>query len=255
LNSFFFVQPHYWDYFIVRNLIRIGKQVTYTVHDYPPHRGEIFPPKFLTKKIAKTATRVIALNNECHQLLLKLNSNTVRSKLPRFFQSSETIQNKIWDVAYVGRIKKYKGLKNLSKAFQLLNTSSLRILVAGRGGLGTTFGAEVHLLNRWLTRDEVINNIRGTRVLVLPYLEATQSGIIELAKAFEVTVVVTPVANLLEQVMDGGIGVIARSHKPHDLADAIMCALAGKAITYEKNPLILALDRFILEDLNHGMDR
>jgi glycosyltransferase involved in cell wall biosynthesis len=184
-----------------------------------------------------------------------MNPNTFRSKLPIFRGKAEGIYPKTWDIAYVGRIKKYKGLNNLSKALGLLESSKFKVLVAGKGNLGTTFGSEVKMMNCWLTRDEIINHIRDSKILVLPYLEASQSGIMEIAKAFKTIVVITPVANLIEQVRDGGIGVVASSHEPRDLAKAILDAMTGAAIAYERDPLIPALNEFILEEINAWMDQ
>jgi hypothetical protein len=53
LDSLIFLQPHYLDYFLVKRFTKLGKSITYTVHDFPPHLGEFFPPKILTRAIVR----------------------------------------------------------------------------------------------------------------------------------------------------------------------------------------------------------
>ena len=66
----------------------------------------------------------------------------------------------------------------------------------------------------------------GADVLVLPYIEASQSGLIPIARALGTPVVVTPVGGLPEQVIHGASGVVAQRVTPAAVAEAIDLALA-----------------------------
>jgi glycosyltransferase involved in cell wall biosynthesis len=57
--------------------------------------------------------------------------------------------------------------------------------------------------------------------MVLPYLEASQSGVIAAAYGAHLPVVATPVGGLTEQVADGRTGLLAKGATAKDIADAI----------------------------------
>ena len=66
--------------------------------------------------------------------------------------------------------------------------------------------------------------------MVLPYLEASQSGVIPAAFAAGRPVVVTPVDGLVEQVRDGVNGVVAGAATAEALADALRRLAADPAL-------------------------
>ena len=61
---------------------------------------------------------------------------------------------------------------------------------------------------------------------MLPYVEASQSGVIAIAHSLSTPVVVTPVGGLMEQVIEGPNGLISEKVTPESLASAIDAALA-----------------------------
>ena len=68
------------------------------------------------------------------------------------------------------------------------------------------------MINRWIEDHEFQEILDNVDVVVLPYNEATQSGIIPLAFAFGKTVIATNVGALSEQVPDG-TGFIVNADK------------------------------------------
>jgi glycosyltransferase involved in cell wall biosynthesis len=67
--------------------------------------------------------------------------------------------------------------------------------------------------------------IRSSKLVVLPYIEASQSGVIAIAHSLSTPVVVTPVGGLIDQISVGKNGLIARNIAPESLAEAIEEAL------------------------------
>jgi glycosyltransferase involved in cell wall biosynthesis len=125
-------------------------------------------------------------------------------------------------------MRPYKGLDLLRDAFRLLRTrhSDARLRVVGEGrvevlapGLAGLPGARVEA--RWVAEAEIPNLIRSADALVLPYREASQSGVIPLGFALGVPAVVTPVGGLAEQVKDGETGAVAKAVSPEALAGAM----------------------------------
>ncbi len=139
---------------------------------------------------------------------------------------------------FFGYIRPYKGLDMLLKALALLRGRSarVRLLVAGE------FHQPEHGFRR-LTRELGIGDIvrfmpgfasqslaascfRAADVVVLPYLKATQSGVIQQAYGYDRPVVVTPVGGLREDVIDGETGIVARHCDACSLAHAIERSLS-----------------------------
>ena len=58
--------------------------------------------------------------------------------------------------------------------------------------------------------------------MVLPYVSATQSGIVQIAYGFEKPVVVTNVGGLPDVVEDGKTGYVVDPENPTALADAVV---------------------------------
>jgi glycosyltransferase involved in cell wall biosynthesis len=130
-------------------------------------------------------------------------------------------------VLFVGRIKKYKGLDLLAKAWPLVLSPQKSLTVAGRGAIPHDLkkvGAT--LINEWLSNSEIEDLIRKSNLVVLPYVEASQSGIIAIAHSLSTPVVVTPVGGLADQVVEGMNGLVASDSTPESLAATIDAALS-----------------------------
>jgi glycosyltransferase involved in cell wall biosynthesis len=129
-------------------------------------------------------------------------------------------------VLFVGRIRKYKGLDFLKKAWPLVNHPNKSLTIAGVGrGVPFEQSQSIDIQNRWLTDEEIESLIDAHRLVVLPYIEASQSGIIPLAHSRGVPVVITPAGGLTGQVLHGVNGIISRSMNDYDFAEAIDTAL------------------------------
>ncbi len=137
-----------------------------------------------------------------------------------------------------GRLRAYKGLDLLRDAWPLLRARhpQAELLVVGEGepealapGLAALPG--VRLEARWLAEAEIPGLIGAADAVVLPYREASQSGVVSLAHALGVPVVTTPVGALAEQVRDGVDGVVAAAVTPAALAEAMarLCQPAQRA--------------------------
>lgn len=139
---------------------------------------------------------------------------------------------------FFGYIRPYKGLEMLLEALALLRERSVevRLLVAGefhqpeRGfhELARKLGIEefVRFMPGFASQSVASSCFRAADVVVLPYLQATQSGVIQQAYGYDRPVVVTPVGGLREDVVNGKTGVVAERCDAPSLASAIEHALA-----------------------------
>lgn len=132
-------------------------------------------------------------------------------------------------VLLFGRIFAYKGLDQLIQAEKLLGNSipGLRIVVAGRGddpmALSASMGdpARYDIRHRFIEDREVAQLFLDADLIVLPYREASQSGVIPVAATFGKPVVVTDVGELRDTVVPHGLGLVVPPGDPAELARAI----------------------------------
>lgn len=118
---------------------------------------------------------------------------------------------------FVGRIHPYKGLQSLLSAYSALPIADrLPLVIAGSGTfsdaelslLAALLRDEVIVVNRWLDDVEIASLVAAARFVVLPYVSATQTGVIPLASAFGVPAISSDAGALAEQVVDGQTGLL-----------------------------------------------
>jgi glycosyltransferase involved in cell wall biosynthesis len=99
--------------------------------------------------------------------------------------------------------------------------------VAGRGddprSLDALMGdpARYDIRHRFIEDREVAQLFLDADLVVLPYREASQSGVIPVAATFGKPVVVTDVGELRATVTRQGLGLVVPAGDPQSLADAI----------------------------------
>ncbi len=137
-------------------------------------------------------------------------------------------------VLFFGRIEAYKGLKYLIESEPRVSEriSDYKIIVAGRGEdldrlkprIAGNPRFEIH--DRFLPNEEVALYFQRSSVVVLPYLEASQSGVTPMAFAFGKPVIVTDVGSLSEMVENDVTGIVLPPRDVDALTAAIMKLLS-----------------------------
>lgn len=145
------------------------------------------------------------------------------SSIPRAYSESD-----LFKIGIVGRIHQYKGVELGVDAVDELRSRgvSCSLEVWGSGDpeilerLRDRDGIELH--EGWIDDDQLAEIVQRFDVLLIPYLEASQSGVVSLAQSVGLPVVVTPVGALPEQVGETSCGVIADSVDAGAIADALL---------------------------------
>jgi D-inositol-3-phosphate glycosyltransferase len=141
-------------------------------------------------------------------------------------------------ILFFGAIRPYKGIEYLLDAFRLLladKQANYRLIVAGEPKKGSE--EYLHQIRQSVTRDfdhgrvilkthfipddEVELYLKGADVLVLPYKEIFQSGVLFLAYSFGLPVVATDVGSFREDIVEGRTGFLCKPGDPAELAKAI----------------------------------
>lgn len=135
---------------------------------------------------------------------------------------------------FFGFVRKYKGLQYLLEAMKLLKERDFMVQLWVVGDFGEdkdeyveqirTFeiGDQVQMVQGYVPDDEVEKYFAASDLVVLPYLSATQSGIVQIAFGFEKPVLVTEVGGLPDVVTNGKTGYVVEPRSAEMIAEAIM---------------------------------
>jgi len=218
-----------------------------TVHDVVLHIGDTKSrkiPPFIYKLSIRYADQIIVhgkkLKKEMVEKSGKSTNNVhvvprgVNSIYRRFLKSEIEEEDNL--ILFFGRIWEYKGLQYLIEAEPLIaeKVPTAKIVIAGRG---EDFRKYIKMMvhkerfivhNQLIPSDMVAGLFQRASIVVLPYIEASQSGIVPLAYAFKKPVVVTNVGSIPEVVDNGKTGYIVPPKDPKKLAEAIIDLLSDK---------------------------
>ena len=169
-------------------------------------------------------------------------------------------------VLFFGRILEYKGLEYLIKAAPEVveQVPGVKFVIAGsgpdwqrcKGFIETPDIFVIHDCN--VLDSDVARLFHEASVVVLPYIEASQSGVLAIAYAFGVPSVVTNVGSLPEVVHDGETGLVVAPRDSHALAEALVKLLTdsdlrermGRNAQYEAENGALSWDSIAAETVN-----
>jgi glycosyltransferase involved in cell wall biosynthesis len=138
---------------------------------------------------------------------------------------------------FLGRITPYKGLEYLLEAFNRLDRGGVdyRLIIAGQMKKGTeTYSQDIERLIRTSARRDqiIVDNqfipdekmelyLKAADVMVLPYTDIFQSGVLFLSFTFGLPVVAADVGSFREDVSEDRTGFLFRPRDVNDLLRAI----------------------------------
>jgi starch synthase len=136
-------------------------------------------------------------------------------------------------ILFFGRIWEYKGLEYLIRAEPLITSRvpQAKIVIAGRGEDFERYRRMMVHPEKFIVHNEYVSDdkraelLRRASVVVLPYTEASQSGVIPIAYRFGKPVVATSVGGLPFMVNHGRTGYLVPPRDSNALADAVVSLL------------------------------
>ena len=143
-------------------------------------------------------------------------------------------------VLFFGRIWPYKGLMYLVRAEPAISEAvpDVEIVIAGEGeDLAKYRSAMAHpdrfaVHDQYISPSELAELFGRADVIVLPYVDATQSGVVPLAYAYGKPVVATTVGGLPEMVEHGVTGLLVPPRDEAALAEAVIQLLRDAELRY-----------------------
>jgi glycosyltransferase involved in cell wall biosynthesis len=246
----FLSESNVWNWLLVRYLK--SSPVVTTVHDLTFHLGDADSrriPRFFANALIKKSDAIIvhgeALRNDAVRLLpVRPEQVNVVPLVPPLLPSFDTSEfaeqanytkpgDGIFRILFFGRIYEYKGLRYLLEAMPIVRkrVKNARLVIAGEGddisGYRNyiTDPSYLEIRNRFIPRPEVAQLFIEADLLVLPYIEASQSGPLMIAMAFGLPVVTTEVGEMPNVVRSADSGLIVPPKDKLALANAI-CKVA-----------------------------
>ena len=231
----------YWDIFLMRRLRSLGVPVVCLIHDAQSHPGDSSRLMvLLQRELVRLSRGVITLSHFVARQLEAQTSlvNKVHTTIPlaaldfsdldlppTSLPSASTDQP--LRLLMAGRLKRYKGLDLFAAALRLVG-DDVNMIVRVVGGADddnelNSLRAIPHVQFDlgWKSDREFIAHLDWADAAVLPYVEASQSGVVPLSFSRGRPVIATPVGGLPEQIQNDITGLVAEDTSPLAIAKAI----------------------------------
>lgn len=220
-----------------------------TVHDVERHPGEhglwAMPSAVYPWQWRWAKQIIVHATNSRQQLLTKYGCQSDRVHvIPigtySFYThwAADNQPEKPNTLLFFGRIWGYKGLQYLIEAEPLISQviPDVRIIIAGQGepiekyrrSMVNPDRFEIH--DQFIPNEEVAAFFQQASLVVLPYIEASQSAVVSIAYAFGKPIVATRVGGLPDVVQDGQTGLLVPPADARSLAQAIIRLLKDSAL-------------------------
>jgi len=249
------------DYLMGALLLLRKLPLVLTIHDHIPHSGKDARGRkrieFYRKYLRKIPDGVIVhgekIKKETEQLMPWLSGKTWA--VPHGILSEVQIDDEFaWEegcLLFFGRIEAYKGLGYFINVVKKLNSEGIKVkgIIAGTGEDLDKYFDEVsssplfELLDRYIAEDEVSGLFARANIVVLPYTDATQSGVVAMALSYGRPVVSTLVGSLDEVVRDGYNGFTVPVKDTNALTSAVRTLIEDQELSVKmaKNAINLAV--------------
>lgn len=239
---------HVWNPLMLRMIRRSAARFLLVLHDALPHPGESFASlrRYLIGRELAAADGVIVLSEHVGEVLRDVYAFPGQRcwVVPHgAFGYAATDRERDLPVdrplnlLFFGRILRYKGLDLLLDAYRILRSErpNLALRIVGEGDL-SPYRAKLDRLsgvtieNAWVPEQAIGSVFDRADIVVAPYIEASQSGVIPMALAAGLPVVVTPVGGLVEQVSHMRTGIVAELADPAAVADAVRTLVTDRTL-------------------------
>src|ERR1700731_17068 len=218
-----------------------------TVHDFRPHPGDKLSQKtpfWVEMFVRRRADQLIVHSQHVRALMAQhLDGATDNISLMPHIQIGQELASPAGQdnenlILFFGRIWEYKGLEYLIRAEPLISARvpGVRFMIAGQGEEFSRYARMMVHPERFIVHNEFISEertaeyFRRASIVVLPYIEASQSGVIPLAYSAAKPVVATTVGGLPEMVEHGHTGYLVAPRDAGQLADALVRLLLDPAL-------------------------
>lgn len=231
---------------LIKRFTRIP--IAIVCHNVMPHDAGVFDRRLALTVLRYGDALIVHSEQDRYRLLALLpQARVVKAYLPTYaglaehqgavdpavFRGQLSLPPDEPILLFFGFVRPYKGLDYLIQALpRIRERVPAHLLVVGEfwsspeyyERFAEEFGVARHItfVNRYVPNEELGPYFDLADVVVLPYIAATQSAVVQLAFGFNKPVITTRVGGLHEVVHDGRNGLIVPSHDDVALADAVV---------------------------------
>lgn len=214
---------HFWTALLLPFLKFMNIKHILTVHDATPHPGDKMYLRKLNAYLIRNSDALITLSEHVKKEIEKhynVHTNifvSIHGKIPynKMVPLKKNFKNSTFKVIFFGRILKYKGLQYLLQAQKILEQKydDIYLEIYGDGDLSLYEEnikniTNIKIENRWIEDSKVHHIFEEPSIIVLPYIEASQSGVISIALECGIPCICTKVGALHEQIINNKTGYI-----------------------------------------------
>lgn len=226
---------------VVISLLNKKTKIIALIHNAIPHEKRFFDKAF-AKYFFKKCSGFIVLSDPVEKDLRNLipNANILLTPHPIYDHYRErinkseacrllNIDSEKKNLLFFGLIRDYKGLDLLIEAISFLD-ESYQLVIAGEcyGDFQkyqnlidrSPLKNNIRVFEQYIPDDMVTTLFSATDVLVLPYRDATQSGVVAVAYQMEIPIIATNAGALGQTVLSSHTGVVVEA-SPESISEGI----------------------------------
>ena len=217
-------------------------EIVALMHNASSHDGKAVD-KWLTKRFLQAVDSCVVLSNSVKNGVVKLRSDisckvlfhplydhypAARDKVDA--RKNLGIDEKVNLLLFFGLIRPYKGLDCLLEALSELDEQT-ELLITGESYENwnkydsiikkLNLQNRVHLINRFVSDSELPDIFSSADCLILPYKQASQSGVVATAIHYNTPIIASNVGDLKNSITEGKTGTLVEPNKPSLLAEEI----------------------------------
>ncbi|MBW4675451.1 MAG: glycosyltransferase family 4 protein [Desmonostoc geniculatum HA4340-LM1] len=232
-----------------------------TIHDvfrHPGDRKAVFGSEYTRRIAFYRSQKLIVHTHELQKVLTeKFNVPQERvnvlphGELGSLYKRRSSPNSQLrepYTLLFFGRIWPYKGLRYLLEAMPLIaeQISEVKLIIAGRGENIKQYFPDGYdekryeIINDFIPLEKVSNLFQRSTITVLPYIEASQSGVAALSYGMGSLVVASEVGGLSEIVHHQKDGLLVPPRDVRSLADAIISLLSDRDLQQRMRSAALA---------------
>ena len=254
------IMPYLWCRYISKILHVKHKMII--AHDPVPHSSTNKLRAAMVKKATKGYDHAIIMTESFRQIMKDLYKYKdeqicyMRHGLYSYgnpIEADNTNDGKI-NFLFFGNINKYKGIPVLLDAYKKAYSESgnMTLRIAGRGNTSewNKTMSELHdftLINRFVADEEVpVLFSKPNTVTVLPYIDATQSGVIPVAMEYLSPIIASDTGGLKEQLFNGELGSFFKTGDSDELSELL--------VKYATSPELIESEKATIKEYVRRLD-
>ncbi|WP_158859058.1 glycosyltransferase family 4 protein [Lunatibacter salilacus] len=250
-------------------------RIVYTAHNPLPHHKEGWYFRFIFRMIYRISDFIIVHTDHIKNLLVReigVDSKKIYMVEHGLYDVTETpeinsisskkyfnLESRKPVLLFFGKIVHYKGLDLLLESMVWDDIHmKFQILIAGRVGdaykdqfdklIDNYPFSNLTILDRYLTDKEVEMCFKAADLTVLPYREASQSGVMLMSFSFGIPVVVPDLGSFPEYVNGGATGLLFHSNDWESLGKVLSEYLSQPDQFQKKDILSIASTKYSWDD-------